>query len=326
VDEGAGGLGELEARLRRWVASGLISEEQARAIRRHEGHEGPEPHLPVSAEAVADVGIVLGLAAAAVLWGRLAGDGRDGARLALSAAVTVGLFVGGALMRRADEAGFRRIASVLWLAATLAIGVVVADVYAVSAGPQLPAVTTLGAGVPMLVAGWITHARDRRAPTLLGAFAGSVTAAVGLVVWLTEDAADDTRLALLAVALGAVGVVWLAAGLAGRISPTDRVGMLGGGALLVAPLFLVDQATGTALLLGIGLSAALMGIGVRVTGAATLIAGAIGLFGYLTGTLVHFFEDSLGVPLVLLIAGVLMIAIAAAVVRLRRSRSVPPPP
>jgi hypothetical protein len=326
VGESADGTAGLEARLRRWVTAELITQDQADAIRRHEGMEGPVPHLPVPAEAVADIGIVLGLAAGGVLWSRFAGDGRDGARLALSAGVTVGLLVGGALLRRADEAGFQRIASVLWFAATLAIGVTVTDVYALSAGRQLPAVTTLGAGVPMLAMGWITHAVDRRAPTMLGAFAGSVTTAVGLVVWLAEDATEDARLTMLSLTLGAVGIAWLAAGLVGWITPRDRAGVLGAGALLVAPLFLLDQATGAALLLGVATSAALMAIGVRLAGTATLIAGAIGLFGYLTGTLVHFFQDSLGVPLVLLLAGVLMIAIAAATVRLRRSRAAPSTP
>lgn len=323
-DAGAG-PGDLDGRLRRWVAASLITDDQALAIRRHEGGRAPVPRLPVPAEAVADVGIVLGIAAAAVLWVRLANDDRDGARILLSAGVTLALLVGGALMRRADEAGFRRIASVLWLVASLAIGIVVVDVYEASAGADLPSVTMLGAGVPMLLVGWTTHVLDRRAPTMLGAFAGTVTTSVGVVVWLTDGATDDARVAAVAAVLAVVGVAWLAVALAGPLRPRDRVGVLGTGALLVAPLFLFDQAAGTALLLGVALSAGVMAIGVRLEGAATLIAGAIGLFGYLTGTLVHFFEDSLGVPLVLLIAAVLMIGLAAAVVRLRRSRGDPTP-
>jgi ABC-type transport system involved in multi-copper enzyme maturation permease subunit len=88
-------------------------------------------------------------------------------------------------------------------------------------------------------------------------------------------------------------------------------------------MFLVDQIPGMALLIGVTLSAGVMGTGVQLAGSATLVAGAIGLFGYLTGTLIHFFEDSLGVPLVLLIAAVVMIALAAAVVRLRRPGAPP---
>jgi hypothetical protein len=275
---------------------------------------------------VADVGIVLGVAAAAVLWVRLAGagDDRDVARIALSVGVTLGLLIGGAVLRRADEEGFHRIASVLWFLASLGVGIVVVDAYEASSGSDLPSVTMLGAGVPMLVLGWITHTVDRRAPTMVGAFAGTLTTAIGLVVWLTDDVGDEARLVAVAAVLAAVGIIWLVVALTDRLRPPGQAGVLGAGALLIAPLFLIDRSTGAALLVGVALSAGLMGIGVRLAGSATLIVGAIGLFAYLTGMLIHFFEDSLGVPLVLLIAAVVMIALAAAVVRLRRPAAPPP--
>jgi uncharacterized membrane-anchored protein len=61
-----------------------------------------------------------------------------------------------------------------------------------------------------------------------------------------------------------------------------------------------------------------MGVGISLPGWSVMIVSAVGLFGYLTATLVHFFEDSLGVPIALLVAAALMVAVAAIVVRVRR--------
>jgi hypothetical protein len=52
------------------------------------------------------------------------------------------------------------------------------------------------------------------------------------------------------------------------------------------------------------------------------------LFGYLTGMLVRYFEDSLGVPAALAVAGVLLLGLAVVSARLMRAvrpPSAPPP-
>lgn len=310
----------LEAALRRWMDAGLIDDALADRIRRHEA-AGAEParRLPPAAEAIADLGIVLGIASAAVAWGSLAERHDDGVRLLLSAVVTTALLAGGALLRRSREPGVQRIASALWLFGSLGTGIVVVDVYALGGDmDDLPSVVTLGAGVPMLVTGWATHTIARRTPTLVGAFAGTVTTGVGLVTWWLADAGDAEPVAI-AVVLVSIGAAWVAAVLTGRLRPRgDAAILLGALSLLIAPLFVAEVATGASLLIGVGISAVLMGIGVRVPGWALMIVGAIGSFGYLTGTLVHFFQDSLGVPLVLLIAGAILVALALLLVRLRR--------
>jgi hypothetical protein len=312
---------ELEGALARWVEAGLIGADQAAAIRRHEaGGAGPVRRLPPAAEAVADLGIVLGVAAAAVLWGNLAGRGAHTARLGLSAGVALLLLVAGAVLRRSDEPGLGRISSLLWLLASLGIGVAVFDTYAASTGSasDLPTVVTLGAGVPMAMVGWVTHVLDRRAMTMVGAFLGTITTGVGLVVWAFEDASADVSATAMAGVLALIGIVWIGATLVGRLRPTREAGVLGVLPILIAPVFLLDRSIDWALLVGVVASAALMGIGVRLPGWLAMIVSGVALFGYLTTTLVHYFEDSLGVPLVLLIAAALMIAVAATVVRLRR--------
>jgi hypothetical protein len=319
---------ELASALGRWVDAGLIDEEHAAAIRGYEAEvAGPPRRLPPVAEAIADVGIVLGLAAAAVLWATLARDQAHGARLVLSVGITIALLVGGGVVRRSTEPRFGRIASTLWLLGSLSIGLVVLDAYIASTGEgrEVPSVVGLAAGVPIAAAGWITHAFDRRVPTMVGAFVGTLTTGIGLLVWLLEDASAAATQNAIAAMLAAIGTAWLAAAIAGRLRPSREAGLLGVAPILVAPIFLVDRRAGTALLLGVAASAMLMAIGIRLPGWSVMVVSAVGLFGYLTGTLVYFFEDSLGVPLVLLIAAVLMIALAVAVVRLRRPPEDPTP-
>jgi hypothetical protein len=92
-------------------------------------------------------------------------------------------------------------------------------------------------------------------------------------------------------------------------------------ALVIAPTFFFEQALGAALLLGVGVAVATTALGLRSEGWLGLVVGGVGLFGYITGAIVRFFGESLGAPLALLIAGVLLLGVAFAITRWRRPRS-----
>ena len=53
--------------------------------------------------------------------------------------------------------------------------------------------------------------------------------------------------------------------------------------------------------------------------------GTVGMFGYVTATVVRYFGDSLGVPAALAITGVVILVLAVVTARLARmTRSTPP--
>ena len=49
-----------------------------------------------------------------------------------------------------------------------------------------------------------------------------------------------------------------------------------------------------------------------------LVLGAIGLFGYLVGAIVYYLEDTVGLPVALLLCGLVLLGVAIGTARLRR--------
>jgi hypothetical protein len=94
---------------------------------------------------------------------------------------------------------------------------------------------------------------------------------------------------------------------------------------VIAPTFAMSpQAVG--LWLGVAVSVALIGASVTLRHTGALALGAVGLFGYLTGTIGYYFADTIGVPFALLLSGVVLVGIAIAVTRLRHATIEPAPP
>lgn len=120
--------GDFAADLERWVAAGLISSEQAGAIRAHERERAaarvpaPERRISLIAEALGYVGTALALAGAAVGLGQAWDDIPGWGRLAAAGGATVLLWLGGLILLRQSEPAFRRLQSVLWF---LAVGAAV---------------------------------------------------------------------------------------------------------------------------------------------------------------------------------------------------------
>jgi hypothetical protein len=94
---------------------------------------------------------------------------------------------------------------------------------------------------------------------------------------------------------------------------------------VIAPTFAMPPAA-LGLWLGVALSVALIGASVVLRHTGVLALGAVGLFGYLTGTIGYYFADTIGVPFALLLSGVVLVGIAIAVTKLRHATVVPEPP
>ncbi len=314
----------VSRQLDRWVEHGLITADQADAIRRFERAEAPPVRLPPVAEAAAYLGILLAVAAAYALWTQLAEDEGDPTRLWLSGGFVLVLLLVGWAVGRGEERATRRLGATLWLLAAIAAGFVTLDGYRVATdGGGLPDVTTLAVGVAGLIVGGGTYLLRREAATQVAAFLGLVVTLVGLPVWLIDD--PETHSWAIVVALLSAGAAWLGLDAQRRLPPSRVGAVLGSIAVEIAPLFALAEGgqTGPSLLVGTAVSAGLLLAGVRLPGSAVMVVAALGLFGYLTGAILHYFGETVGAPLALLAGGALMLGVALVVTRLRRKEGPP---
>lgn len=315
----------VSRQLDRWVEHGLITSDQADAIRRFELAGAPPVRLPPVAEAAAYLGILLALAAAFALWTQLAEDAGDPTRLWFSGGIALVLLLVGWAVGRSQERAMRRLGATLWLLAAVAAGFVTLDGYVVATdGNDLPDVTTLAVGVTGLIVGGGTYLLRGEATTQVAAFLGLAVTVVGFPVWLIDD--PQTRSWAIAVALLSAGAVLLGLDALRRLPPSRVGAILGSAVAEIAPLFPLGEGgqTGPSFLVGAAASTALIVAGVRLPGWVVMVVGALGLFGYLTGTILHYFGETVGAPLALLAGGAVMFVVALAVTRLRRRAGGPP--
>ncbi|MGH7562798.1 MAG: DUF2157 domain-containing protein, partial [Gemmatimonadota bacterium] len=106
---------DLEARLARWVRAGLVSEEQARAIRAAERAEGVVPEeSSLAATALGYLGASVALVGGVVAASREWADVGTGSRLALAAGATLLLLAAGWVVRRREHPALRSLEGFLW--------------------------------------------------------------------------------------------------------------------------------------------------------------------------------------------------------------------
>jgi hypothetical protein len=77
--------------------------------------------------------------------------------------------------------------------------------------------------------------------------------------------------------------------------------------------------------IGIATAAAAMAASVPLRNTPLLALGTLAMFGYVTGVVVRYFHQSLGVPGALAITGVLILGLAAVTARLLRATRPPKP-
>lgn len=312
---------DLEARLTRWVDAGLVTEDQARAIRTAErsreiapegtpsGTSEPEPSLVATALGYlgASVALVGGVVAASRHWSAMG----TGSRLALAGGATLLLLAAGRVARRRDHPALRSLDAFLWF---------------------------LAAGGAAFTAGLAVHELlDPETRTVLLA-AGLAMTALGIPLWrirpgALQEIAVVAGLAVLSeallqhlpgppdvlhgVPLWGLGAIW---GLLawGGILPRGRSSLaLAGTALLLGAQILSFGWRGVGLALGIGTAVALLAASVRLRSMPVLGFGAAGVLLFLPQIVFEYLGDSLGAPLALLVCGVALLGAAFLAARLR---------
>ncbi|MDQ4093041.1 MAG: hypothetical protein M3143_06450 [Actinomycetota bacterium] len=310
--------GGLEGVLQRAVESGTLSADQAQAVlaaeRTRREQFGGGRRLPVT-EALGYFAGLLALSGAATLAIQYWRDVPIAGRLGLLAAVAAATWLVGAWIADGSAPALIRLRGALWFGSSVAVAALAGQI-AWDVAHAGEATVWLAAGAAVAVhAGLLWQLRDRPAQHL--ACLIGVLAAAGGAAGLTDL---DSAIGL---AIGAVGTVWMVAGWSATLRPPTMALVGGGIAVLVGAGSTVVGWSDAAPLLGLAAATALVAVGVGTDRTPLTIVGLIGTFVYLPWTVGHFFADSVGVPLAMLLCGVALLAITLALLRKSAGRAFP---
>lgn len=291
-----------EERLDEWVAAGLLTGQQADAIRTHEAAKlavppptrrrvGPrDGHLPAVAEPLGYLGAVLAVVGLLLVVSRFWSDMGTASRLALSGAGAVLGVVGGSLVRETGDPALARLRWSLWLAATAAAGlfggIAVADGFGVDA-PETVVLAVAGAVAALSALLWRGDERPVQQATAL---VGAITA-VGAAA-----AHVDPRLAA-GIAVVSAGAIVLWAGIRRVTTAPPLSAAIGAVAVAVGgQLIAVERAAllvvTVALALGLVGLASLPELRPRTEHRIAGIVGILMLFQTVPGALGYFVEGA----------------------------------
>ena len=313
---------QLAADLDRWVGAGLIEPHQAEAVAAFEvAAAGPPRRISLATEALGYVGAALATAAVfAALISRWE-DFSEAVHFGISAAAMVLMAAAGAFVYHNAEPALRRLGSVLWFlavgATAMTLSVLTVEIAGMEDGFSAAAIAAIVSAGTAVVAGvlWLL---SRRGLQLAAFFAATISTLAALVSLLPGPDEAWT----IAIAVWGFGVIWTALGWRNVLTPMPVAVGLGAAAVLVGPALGVDQ-TGWLFVPALGTAAGAMAVSIPTRQVPLLAAGTTGLFFYLTWLVVHYFGETLGVPVALGMCGLLFIGLAIIAGRLRRS-TLPP--
>ena len=308
----------LPRRLDEWVRASLITEAQANAIRAFEERKAPRASIALITEALGYLGAALAAAAAAVLVGRSWNDASSGLRILLPGVASVVMVAAGWSLRRTDDAAIARLASVLWLLAAGLFGWFGGQL-ATDGFEASDRGVVLGVGIGVTLTTVPLYLLRRRTLQQLAVIAGLMILAAGTLYGSAMS---------VGVAYVVIGLAWTALGWMERAEPRRVALTLGPLAGLTGALVASGDRTNVGVWLGIAISVALIVASVSLRHTPMLGLGVAGLFAFSVWAISYYFGETIGTPLVLLVAGVVLLAIAFVAARLRgltSERSSPPP-
>lgn len=305
---------EVNSRLDDWVANNLLSAQQADAIRTFESARAKPPVAPVVGEVLGYVGGALSISALLAIvtqfWTVLGAAGQIG----LAALVTAACLAGGWIFAAGATPQAKRLGYFLLLLGTVASGFLTGLITDwAGAGYDIPLLAGAFGALVVAVAVWWRH---RTALQVVG-----ITVAVAFLVpaiaerWLAAVAQEFIGLSFLL--LGALAAL---AGEREWFPPRNAAWAVGCLGMLIGPQALAAESwssAGAYLVLGCLIATALMGIALWRGRGVPLGFGAAGIVIFVPQTLYRFFEGTIGVPIALLLAGVLLVVMSAVVIKVR---------
>lgn len=303
--------GDLAGALRRAVEARILSAEQAQAVLDAErARSGGSRRLPVI-EAVGYLGALLALSGAVTLVLQYWREVPTAGRLGLLAAVAAVTWLVGARIGEDAATALIRLRAALWLASTAA-----AAAFSGQAASDLAhaadAAIWLWAGLVAAVHSgllWGLPGRLRDRPAQHLACVAGVFMAAGGAAGLAGGPGA------VGLAVAGAGAVWVVAGWLALLPPPLIALTAGGVAVLAGAGITAGDWADAAPLLGLAAAAVLLAVGVATDRTPLTVVGLAGLFGYLPWTVGHFFADSLGVPLAILLCGIALLTVTLVVLR-----------
>jgi hypothetical protein len=302
--------GDLAEVLQRAVTARILSADQARAVlaaeRARAEVSGGGRRLPVI-EAVGYLGAVLALSGAVTLvlqyWRVVPIAGR----LALLAAVAAATWLVGTRIGEAAAPALIRLRGALWFASSAAVAAFAGQAASDLAHAGDAAVWLLAGAAAAVHAGLLWRLQDRPAQHL-ACLAGVLMAAGGAAGLAGGEGP-------VGLAVAAAGALWVAAGWLALLPPPVLAMAAGGVAVLAGAGITAGDWSDAAPLLGLAAATVLLAVGVATDRTPLTVVGLAGGFGYLPWTVGHFFADSLGVPLAILLCGIALLAVTLVVLR-----------
>jgi hypothetical protein len=272
----------------------------------------PRPrHVGLITEALAYLGAVLVLTGAGTAVGEHWDEIGDIGRVAIFAAAAA-LFLGvGAAVRHVDDPAAARLVDVTWALAVAATGVT-AGLSASDLVGTSDASTNLVVGLAVTGCAGALWWLRRHPLQNLALLVGLTATVVGAV--RTVAAPDPPALAF-ALLVWLLGSGWAVLGWSGRAEPAWVAVPSGALLALMAPSTAIEE-HGWLYALAFASVAAALVASVRIKSPVLLAMGSFALFAYLTSFVVRYFGDSLGVPAVLALTGILVILLAVGSIRL----------
>ena len=270
-------------------------------------------------EALAYVGAILvlagGGAAVAQRWDQLGAW----AHVAVFAGPAL-FFLGiGVLLYGVRDAAVQRLVGVVWFLSSVGVGAATGLlVYDVLHVADSDGALWIGLATAAYSAGlWLVRRRALQDAALFG---GVVITVVGTIVAVSPD----PTVVVPALVLWALGLLWATLGWLRLLEPLWVSLPLGVVLALVAPTVAVaDQ--GWMYIVAIATAGTVMALSVPMHNTPLLGLGTVAMFGYVTGAVVQYFGDTLGVPAALAVTGVVILVLAVVTARLARLTRPPRP-
>ena len=277
--------------------------------------------IPPLTEAVGYVGAVLvaggGIGWVVNGWNDLA----DWGRIAVLGGGALGFVAVGAMATRSNDPAAIRLTQVAWTVGCAltagALGVLLVEVAGASDETSFLVVSSCTAIVAVLL-----YVVDRAVAQHVVLFVAVLLSAIAALGWVVSDPPTWSG----SLVAWAVGATWGVLGKRALLPPSWVAIPLALLTVLIAPTAMGNEVPVAMFAAGIATSAGVMAFGVLTRTMPALILGAVGLFGYVTGAVVRYFGDAVGVPASLTVTGLVLLALAAGTMRLARFDDAARPP
>ena len=318
----------LAAALDRAVEAEIITAEQAAAVIDAERERQRTPsarapaRVPPVLEALGYLGGVLVMAGVITLMSQFWDDLRTWSRLTILGTVTAALTLAGVLIRDETEPVLWRLRGFLLLLGTGTLagfaGISLVDGLDVRGEPTVFAVGALAC----VHAGLLWWRRDRPAQHA-SCFGGLLAAVVGALAWAGTALDWSGGPGPAGIVLWLIGALWLAASVRQLLPPALIGVLLGAATTLVAGAPMSASWHHAGVLFGLATAAALVAVGIHRDEFLLTGIGVVGAFVYLPVCIGVFFGGTIGVPAVMLVSGLALLALTVRLFRRRRGQPIP---